>query len=459
MTMNIDQPNTSLARSLARAAPLVGGADLSSESALADLLGEMAARRTSDLADLDPPAQAALVAARASAVLPSSSALVAAITNARRVGRGLTIKLGVDPTAPALHLGHAAAVVLLGRFQRMGHHPVLVIGDITARIGDPSGRTADRPPLGPAEIARNMATYQQQVAPFLDFSRAQLRHNSEWLAPLALPRFLEALAAVPASTLLQRDDFRSRLAGGHGLSMAELMYPVVMALDSAALHADVEIGGADQLLNMQMGRRIMDAAGQAPQLVVTVPLVEGTDGSGAKMSKSLGNTIPLAAPPAEMFGQLMSIPDRLSLPYLRVWSEWADAEIATVAERRLHPMTLKKLVAAEVVAAVHGVAAALAARRGFEAQFSRRRLDEVEGLPVVELAVHGGASVVEVLTTVLGFVASISAGRRLARQRALRIVGAGEEVVLEEGELRRPLRELLVAGKYLKAGRKVARIR
>jgi tyrosyl-tRNA synthetase len=451
-------------RSVARIAPLLAGGDLSDGEVLADLLAETAARRTIDLSDLDPLEQAQLIFARSSGVFPSPSALAEAI--GRAAGRGLTIKLGVDPTSADLHLGHAVPITLLGRFQRMGHCPVLIVGDVTARIGDPSGRTAGRPVLTADDVRRNMASYQQQVSRFFDLARGQIRHNSEWLAGMTLPRIIEILAGIPASSLLQRDDFRQRLAGGHGLSMAELIYPVVMALDSAALAADVELGGADQLLNMQMGRRIMELAGQAPQLVVSVPLIEGTDGTGAKMSKSRGNAIPLTADAGGMFGQVMSIPDRLSLPYLRAWSEWTEQEVEMLVARALHPMALKKLVAAEVVAAVHGISAALVARRDFDARFSRRRFDEVEGLPVVALVDHGGESLGAVLTAVLDFVSSLSAARRLARQGGLRIVreqqDTQETMVIAEDDLARPLIDVAGEGAgtvYLKAGRQVARLR
>lgn len=297
------EQTSGLGRSVARIAPLLAEGDLSGGGGLGDLLGEMAERRGLDLSDLDPAAQSELIAARVSGVLPSREALAEVI--GRAGGRGVTVKLGVDPTSADLHLGHAVPIALLGRFQRMGHRPVLIVGDVTARIGDPSGRSAERPPLTADDVRRNMASYKQQVRPFFDLDRSQLRYNSEWLDGMTLPRLIQCLAGVPASTLLQRDDFRQRLTGGHGLSMAELIYPVVMALDSAALRAEVELGGADQLLNMQMGRRVMELAGQAPQLVVTVPLVEGTDGTGAKMSKSRGNTIPLTAPPGDMFGRVM----------------------------------------------------------------------------------------------------------------------------------------------------------
>jgi tyrosyl-tRNA synthetase len=368
-------------------------------------------------------------------------------------------------------------MIILSRFQRMGHDVVLIIGDITAKIGDPSGRSDERPPLTDEDIARNLATYRDQVAPFFDFERAEFRHNSEWLADIRLPELIGVLSQIPVSTALQREDFRTRLAEGHGLAMSEFIYAVVMAIDSVKIEADIELGGVDQLLNMQMGRRVMEVYGQKPQLVVSMPLIEGTDGTGAKMSKSKGNYIALTATADDVFGKIMSIPDRLTVPYLKAWTEWTDTEIdvavARVEAGTLHPMDLKKVLAGEAVSAVHGREAAAAARRHFTAQFSRRSFTEVESLPTVD-ASHGGDTVAQVLTKVLEFTPSSSAARRLAKQNALRVVvetGEGQRTAnLSEDDVVRPLRDavataLEAAGLtgttdpvYLKAGRKVARI-
>lgn len=285
-----------------------------------------------------------------------------------------------------------------------------------------------------------MATYREQVSPFFDFSRAGFRHNSEWLSEIRLPELIEILAQIPVSMSLQREDFRSRLGQGKGLAMSEFIYSVVTAIDSAKISANVELGGLDQLLNMQMGRKVMEVTGQQPQLVVAMPLIEGTDGTGRKMSKSLGNYIALSASPEEIFGKIMSIPDHLMLSYLRAWTEWTDAEIDLAAARvdtaALHPMELKKILAGEAAAAVHGVAAAMAARRAFTAQFSRRLLGEVETLPVLESAEHGAQSVGVLLTRVLEFTPSISAARRMARQQGLEQPGAGDMARHYDGAVR-----------------------
>jgi tyrosyl-tRNA synthetase len=466
---------TRLSDSVARASALLAAGDLASDQAVEELLTITGERRAMDLSDLDGKQQAELIASRSVDVLPTSAALAEAVATA---GRPLRIKFGIDPTGAEVHLGHAVPMILLSRFQRMGHQIVLIIGDITAKIGDPSGRSAERPPLTDADIAENLSSYRAQISPFFDFTRAEYRHNSEWLAEVKLPELIGILSRIPVSASLQREDFRSRLAEGHGLAMSELMYSVVMAIDSAKVVADVEIGGVDQLLNMQMGRKVMEIVGQPPQLVVANPLIEGTDGTGAKMSKSLGNHIPLTAPAEEIFGKVMSIPDRLTVPYLKAWSEWTDPEIALAEQRlearTLHPMDVKKVLAGEATAAIHGVAAAMAARRGFTAQFSARSFGDVESMPVLTLAEHGAEVLGAVLTGVLGFTASVSAARRLAKQNGLRLVIEDEQgqraAIVDEPSVLRPMGDVAAEALgelgvksdecrlYLKAGRKVARV-
>ncbi|MGK5628070.1 tyrosine--tRNA ligase [Streptomyces sp. URMC 123] len=468
---------TRLGDSVARASALLAQ-DLSSDSAVQRLLSETKARRYLDLSDLSAKEQAELIAARAVEVLPGADKLAERIEERRAAGTGLHIKLGIDPTAADVHLGHAVPMIILSRFQRMGHDVTVIIGDFTAKIGDPTGRTAERPPLTDEDIARNLAGYGDQVRPFFDFEKVRFRQNSEWLAPYTFPELLGLLAQVPVSQLLQREDFRNRLAAGSGLTMTELLYPIAQGLDSVALECDVELGGADQLLNLQMGRKLMELRGQKPQLVVTMPLIEGTDGTGAKMSKSKGNYVGLTAPADDVFGKIMSVPDRLMEPYLKAWTEWTDEEIALalsrVEERSLHPMDLKKVLAGEVVAALYGVEAAMAARAGFVAQFSKKSFTEVESLPVVDAAEHGTEAITAVISKVLGFQPSASAARRVAKQNGLRLVleteGGQQSTVLSEADALRPLAEVVaeaLAGAgldagagtvYLKAGRKLAQV-
>ena len=249
-------------------------------------------RRAMDLSDLPHAEQATLISARSQELLPSVGDLAVRLATADTEGRKLIVKFGIDPTAADVHVGHAVPMIIASRFQRMGHQVVFIVGDITAKIGDPSGRTADRPPLTDDDIRSNMATYREQVTPFFDFTRASFRYNSEWLAPITLPEFIGVLEKLPVAASLQREDFRSRLAAGSGLTMAELVYSVVMALDSVKITADIELGGLDQLLNMQMCRRVMENAGQQPEIVIATVLIEGTDGTGAKMSTCSASSCP-----------------------------------------------------------------------------------------------------------------------------------------------------------------------
>jgi tyrosyl-tRNA synthetase len=338
-------------------------------------------------------------------------------------------------------------------------------------IGDPSGRSDERPHLTQEDIARNLATYQEQVSPFFDFSRAEFRHNGDWLRAVTLPRLIEITSHIPVSMSLQREDFRNRLAAGHSLTLAELLYSVAMALDSVEINCDLELGGLDQFLNMQMCRKVMEICGQEPELVVATTLLEGTDGNGAKMSKSRGNYVPLTAPPGEVFGKLMSVPDHLMPPYLKALSEWQGSELLLVDQRladgSLHPMDLKKIMAGEVTAALHGVDAAMKAREEFAAQFSRHSYAEVEDVPVVT---DLSQPIVEVVRS-LGFASSNGEVRRMAEQNGLRLVvepanGAPQQqVTIRPEDLREPLAALMetkfdgMAGDcYLRVGRKLARV-
>jgi len=458
-----------LRRSVDRTTNLLTHGNLADDDVVAEILDETWARRRLDLSDLEPGEQAALVAGRAQQLQPSVGALADRIADAAAAGRPFVAKFGIDPTGAEVHLGHAVPMLVLSRFQRMGHHVVFIVGDMTAKIGDPTGRSDERPALTDETIAANLATYRQQVAPFFDFDRAEFRHNGDWLRSVTLPRIVEITAQIPVSMSLQRDDFRQRLQAGQGLSLAELLYSVVMALDSVETACDIELGGIDQFLNMQMCRKVMDICGQPPELVLATALIEGTDGAGTKMSKSRGNYVALTASAGEIFGKIMSVPDRLVEPYFRALSEWDDAEFAIAQQRAhagtLHPMDLKKLLAGEVTAAIHGTAAASIARQEFAARFSRRAFNEVEDLPVV------GDPDRTVIDTVkeLGFAASNSEVRRVASQQGLRLVieDAGDQAqfTLDIDEAQQSLAAVMATrlaeragARYLKFGRKLARI-
>ncbi|MFF3911387.1 tyrosine--tRNA ligase [Streptomyces sp. NPDC001848] len=462
-----------LSESVSRVMHILDGADLAADYTVAQLLDETTARRSLDLSDLTPQEQAALIEGRSVNLIPSAPALAERIEEARKAGRPFVVKFGIDPTSPDVHLGHAVPIILAGRFQRMGHRVVFIIGDVTAKIGDPSGRSSERPPLTDEDIARNLSTYQQQVAPFIDFEKAELRFNGEWLNKVTLPELVSVLARIPVSMSLQREDFRTRLAEGHGLSVAEFVYSVAMAWDSVAISADVELGGVDQLLNLQMCRKVMEIAEQTPEVVVTTPLIEGTDGTGAKMSKSKGNYVGLSAAPDDVYGRIMSIPDHLIEPYLQLLTEWTDDEIGAVtkrlAEGTAHPMAVKRILAGEVVAALHGVEAAKAARAEFTARFSKRTFGDAHNLPVVSLTEHGEDTIGALVSRVLEFAPSISAVRRVAQQNGLRLIreadGEQQTTPLEDSAVQQPLGEVVAAAGslepgslYLKVGRKVARI-
>ncbi|MGW4691804.1 tyrosine--tRNA ligase [Kitasatospora cineracea] len=440
---------------------------------LARLLGLLAERRGADLSGLSAGRQAELLGARVAQVLPGGGRLAELLGE----GRPLTVKFGIDPTGAEVHLGHAVPMILASRLQRMGHRVVFLVGDVTARIGDPSGRSAERPPLTEEDVRRNVATYRQQVGPFFDFERAEFRFNSEWLEPMTLPRFLEVLTRLPASAALQREDFRTRLAEGSGLTLAELVYSVVMALDSVELVADIELGGLDQLLNLQMCRRVMTATGQRPEVVLATRLIEGTDGTGAKMSKSRNNYVGLGFPAEEMFGRLMACADRLLPGYLRALTELLDEEVelllAQVDDGRRHPMAVKTLLAAAVTATVHGEAAALAARDAFRARFSVRRYSEAGPLPTVDPAAHGAATLGELLVRVSGELPSLNQVRRVAEAGGLRLVvehtdGTQQAVPLGRADADERLRVVLGAHDlarpratrrvFLRCGRKVVEL-
>jgi tyrosyl-tRNA synthetase len=460
-----------LSNSVKAASEVLARADLSAEAGVRELLELTHERRSTDLSDLSPSEQAALIAQRCEQLQPSQEALEKRLAEAGGRGRPFIAKFGIDPTGSEVHLGHSVPMLLLSRFQRMGHHVIFIVGDMTAMIGDPSGRSDERPHLTQEDIARNLATYQDQVSPFFDFSRAEFRRNGDWLRAVTLPRLIEITSHIPVSMSLQREDFRNRLAAGHSLTLAELLYSVAMALDSVEINCDVELGGLDQFLNMQMCRKVMEICGQDPELVVATTLLEGTDGTGAKMSKSKGNYVPLTAPPGEVFGKLMSVPDHLMVPYLKALSEWQGSELVLVERRladgSLHPVDLKRILAGEVTAALHGVDAAMKAREEFAAQFSRHSYAGVEDVPTVQ---DLSQPIVEAVRS-LGFASSNGEVRRTAEQNGLRLVvepanGAPQEqVIVRPEELREPLAALMEAkfggtagDYYLRVGRKLARI-
>ena len=355
----------------------------------------------------------------------------------RRLGSGATlrVKLGLDPTAPDIHIGHAVVLRKLREFQELGHTAVLVVGDYTARVGDPSGRSKTRPVLSPEEIRDNTRTYLEQAYLILDSHRTEVRHNSEWLAPLSLADIIELTRATTVARILERDDFNERYAAGDPITLTELLYPLMQAYDSVAIDADVELGGTDQLYNLLMGRHVMEYYGKVPQCVLTTPLLVGTDGS-MKMSKSLGNYVGVTDPPNEMFGRAMSIRDEIMPAYyaLLLDSPMPEAE----------PVEQKRELARSLVATFHGEPAVAGAERTFDAVVRR---EVPEDVPEVELPTDGEVWIVD-LITLAGFASSNGEARRLIRGGAVRL---GGEVVRDE---RLSLKPEEVSGRILQVGKR-----
>jgi tyrosyl-tRNA synthetase len=337
------------------------------------------------------------------------------LTAKLREGRPLRVKLGMDPTAPDLHLGHSVALKKLRDFQRRGHTVIFLVGDFTAMIGDPTGRSETRKPLTREQIVVNAETYQRQVSKILDPALTEVRFNSEWMDKLDVRGVIEIAAKLSVARMLERDDFEKRLAEQQPLFLHELLYPLVQGYDSVALRADVELGGTDQKFNMLVARELQRAFNQPPQVVMTMPLLEGLDGV-RKMSKSYGNAVGLTDAPRDMFGKLMSIPDRMMPRYFELLTDVALADLAAIRSGKSHPMESKKRLATEIVAEYHDRDAASDAREYFESKFQRREVPQ--DVPVYRIAEE--LWICELLKQ-LGFAASTNEARRLVGQGAVRV--------------------------------------
>lgn len=338
-----------------------------------------------------------------------------------RAGRPLRVKLGIDPTSRDLHLGFMVVLHQLQRFAEAGHRVTLIIGDFTARIGDPSGRNVTRPQLSPEEIEANMRAYREQAAKVLDMERIEVRYNSEWLDKLTLTDLVKLLAKTTVAQMLERNDFHDRYQSGVPISLHEFLYPVAQAYDSVAIEADVELGGTDQLFNLLLGRQFQREFGQQPQICATVPLLVGLDGQ-KKMSKSFGNYVGVAEPPNDQFGKLMKISDELLPTYARfaAFRTLADADrlASDLASGRANPMEEKKRLAQEVVARYHGDAAGTAAREYFERTIQRREIPT----ELDEMSLGDAKRISEVLVKA-GFAESRRAAERLISGNAVKIDG------------------------------------
>ena len=343
---------------------------------------------------------------------------------AAKAGKPLTVKVGFDPSAPDLHLGHTVVIRKMRHFQQLGHRVVFLIGDFTGLIGDPTGKKSTRPQLTREQIAANAETYKRQIFKLLDRDATVVDFNSRWLGALTSEEWIRLTAKVTLAQMLERDDFSKRLAAGEPISLHELLYPVAQAYDSVALEADVELGGTDQLFNLLVGRDLMGKLGLPPQIAMTLPLLEGLDGN-EKMSKSLGNYVAVEDAPEDMFGKLMSVSDALMWRYWTLLSDRTPAEVAAlqrqVASGERHPMDVKFELARTITADFNGADAAARAEAAFRSLHQRRETpDEVPRVGVPASAEP--ASLVKLLVGT-ALAPSNAEARRLVQQGGVRVDG------------------------------------
>ena len=337
----------------------------------------------------------------------------------RKLERGaLTVKVGFDPSAPDIHLGHTVVLRKMRHFQDAGHRVVFVIGDFTGMIGDPSGKKSTRPQLTRAQIEENAATYTKQAFRILDESKTVIEFNSRWLSALGAEGFVKLASRITVARILERDDFQKRWSARQPIALHELLYPLAQGYDSVALGADVELGGTDQTFNLLVGRDLQRAHGQEPQIALTVPILEGLDGV-QKMSKSLENYVGINEPPADMYGKLMSVSDALMFRYFELATRVPEAELALL--RTLHPMEAKKRLAWAVTAMYHGGAGAAAAEAHFARVVQGREVPE--NVEEIRIPTPAAQEPLWKLLAKAGLVASTSEGRRMIQQGAVELDG------------------------------------
>ncbi|ABK44833.1 tyrosyl-tRNA synthetase [Magnetococcus marinus MC-1] len=378
--------------------------------------------------------------------LVSAEQLEQKLTRSLASGVPLRIKAGFDPTAPDLHLGHTVLLHKLRQFQELGHQVLFLIGDFTAQIGDPTGKSETRKSLTPADVASNAETYKEQVFKLLDAQRTEVVFNSSWMGQLRASDMIKLAAQFTVARMLERDDFSKRYKEGRPIAIHEFLYPLVQGYDSVALEADVELGGTDQLFNLLVGRELQKDAGQEPQCVITLPILEGLDGVN-KMSKSLNNYIGVKEPAREIFGKCMSISDDLMWRYYELLSDQEMAQIThlrgEVEAGRYHPMEAKKALAAELVERFHGAEAAVAARAEFEGMFKKGDLPD--DVPELTVKAEGANLGLAALLCQAGLVKSNGEGMRMISQNAVSV--EREKVSDGRYELARGSRSLIQVGK------------
>jgi tyrosyl-tRNA synthetase len=336
----------------------------------------------------------------------------------------LKIKAGFDPTAPDLHLGHTVLIQKMKQFQDLGHETIFLIGDFTGMIGDPSGKSETRPALTPEQVKVNAKTYMEQVGKILDLSKTKVEFNSTWMSKMSSADMIQLAARYTVARMMERDDFQKRYREQRPISVHEFLYPLIQGYDSVALKADVELGGTDQKFNLLVGRELQKEYGQEPQVVIMMPLLEGTDGVN-KMSKSLGNYIGINDAPKEIFGKTMSISDLMMYKYYELLSDRPSDAIyrlrEDVSEGRVHPMEAKKALAQEIVAKYHGQQAAIEARDEFERQFSRK--ETPDDIPEVDIEWESDTMPLAKVMVKAGVAGSVAEGKRLIKQGGVELGG------------------------------------
>lgn len=340
-------------------------------------------------------------------------------------GRPLKVKLGLDPTAPDIHLGHTVVLRKMRHFQELGHRAIIILGDFTARIGDPTGKIETRKQLSEEEVRANARTYEEQIFKILDPDKTEIVFNSSWLAPLTFAEVIKLAANYTVARMLEREDFSKRFKSGLPISIHEFFYPLMQGYDSVALAADVELGGTDQKFNLLMGRTLQVAYGQEPQVAITMPLLEGLDGV-QKMSKSVGNYVGITESPGEMYGKLMSLPDTLIVRYLELVTPVPLAEVRAIAagleDGTVHPRDAKMRLAREVVSQFHSPEAAAKAEAEFIRVFRERELPaEIPEFAVPKEMLENGRISLPRLLVAAGLVPSTSEARRLIAQGGVRV--------------------------------------
>ncbi|MFZ5591594.1 MAG: tyrosine--tRNA ligase [Bacillota bacterium] len=404
---------------------------------------------------LDVAKQLEIIKRGVAEIVPEEE-LVAKLKRSVSTGRPLKIKLGLDPTAPDIHLGHTVVLQKMRQFQELGHEVVIILGDFTGRIGDPTGKSETRKQLTEEEVKENAKTYEKQIFKILDRNKTRIVFNSTWLAPLNFAQVIELAAKYTVARMLEREDFNKRYREGQPISIHEFFYPLMQGYDSVALACDVELGGTDQKFNLLMGRHLQKEFGQEPQIAIMMPILEGLDGVH-KMSKSLGNYIGIDEPPREMYGKTMSLPDELMLRYYELVTPLSLEEVKEIAQGlkdgTLHPRDAKMRLARELVSFYHGPQAALEAEEEFKRIFQQHDLpDEVPEYVLTTDMLEGGAILLSKLLYQSGLAASNSEAKRLIQQGGVKLDG---EKLSDPQMMLRP-----VDGSVLRVGkRKFLRLR